>query len=158
MSPFEDVRLHIDHDDVVTAPEPESFATRSVFGSSPEEERKAEQECEVLIVDDDPDIRDSLCCLLTDLGLSVQEAADGREALRRLSALCPLVVMLDMSMPGVAGEDLIEAIRSSPGLSRIPVIRMTGRDGVPPPALFKPFSLDHVVDQLAPYVPRLRGS
>ena len=62
-----------------------------------------------------------------------------------------------VGMPGVDGEGVIEALRSHPELSRIPVIRMTGRDGVQPPVLFKPFSLTRLLDVMAPYFPKIRG-
>ncbi len=69
----------------------------------------------VLVVDDDSDIRLSLLTLLSEEGYLVEEASDGRLALRRLRASRdPHVVLLDLNMPGMDGKALLRAIADDP--------------------------------------------
>lgn len=78
----------------------------------------------VLVVDDDPAIRDSLGRALRGCGYSVVLASDGQEGLRAFSTHAPDVVLTDLSMPVSDGFDLISAIR--PG-SRTPIIVLSVR-------------------------------
>ncbi len=74
-------------------------------------------------------------------------ACDGLEGLERLRAgLRPGVVLLDLRMPHLDGEQLLAAIRADPGLEDIPVVTMTAGSGPGPSQaqahLAKPFDLD----------------
>ena len=62
------------------------------------------------MVDDDPDWRHFLRESLTDLGYQVSEASDGAEALRLLAQEPFFVVLLDLAMPGLGGEDVSVAM------------------------------------------------
>src|SRR3954463_1005456 len=66
----------------------------------------------ILVVDDDEDIRLLLRELLERAGYTVDEAADGRAALRNLFAVPPALVILDVSMPDLDGYQTLERIRS----------------------------------------------
>ena len=66
---------------------------------------------QVLVVDDDPDIRGLVRELLERQGYDVTEAANGQEALRALYAAPPDVVLLDVSMPELDGWQTLERIR-----------------------------------------------
>jgi CheY-like chemotaxis protein len=82
----------------------------------------------VLVVDDDPDIRESLETVLGIHGHAVATAADGAEAitfLRRKGAQ-PCVILLDLMMPGMNGFDFRAELQSDPQLSDIPVVIITG--------------------------------
>jgi CheY-like chemotaxis protein len=68
------------------------------------------QQRQVLIVDDDPNIRDILATALRQKSLLIHEAADGAEAIRLLSENAYSVVLLDILMPGVDGFRVLEAI------------------------------------------------
>ncbi len=73
----------------------------------------------ILLVEDDPDIRDFVARTLTGFGYAVREASNGREALARLATEAPLDLLLsDMTMPGgISGHDLVvEARRRQPTL------------------------------------------
>lgn len=75
-------------------------------------------DCEVLIVDDEPDIRKMLQLLLQDEGYTVSDAADGVIALARIRASShPLVVLLDYKMPRMNGAELLEAVMADPELA-----------------------------------------
>ena len=80
----------------------------------------------VLVVDDDPAMRLLLRAMLGSLGLSVEEAADGDEALAKLPGGIDLV-MLDVELPGIDGFGVAEKIRERFDHDRLPIIMMTGR-------------------------------
>ena len=78
----------------------------------------------ILVVDDDEDIRTLLRELLGRAGYRVEEAADGRAALRQLFETPPSLVLLDVNMPEMDGYQTLERIRD---LSDVPVIMVTAR-------------------------------
>jgi len=78
----------------------------------------------VLVVDDENDIRGLVRELLERAGYDVLEAPDGNEGLRIFYAEHPDIVVLDVSMPGLTGWDVLERIRE---LSDAPVIMLTAR-------------------------------
>lgn len=103
----------------------------------------------VLVVDDEPDIRDTLRDVLEDEGYRVVVASNGREALALLTGgPAPSVVVLDLLMPIMNGNDLYEAMRADPNLSEIPIIVSTSDPSrAPTGALLmnKPFDLDRML-------------
>ena len=80
----------------------------------------------VLVVDDDPVARMLASQALAEMGFVPEEAADGREALERIEADPPDVVILDLEMPGLSGFDTCEAIRASERTRELPVLITTG--------------------------------
>ena len=81
----------------------------------------------VLIVDDDPGTRALMRRILNKAGWSVSEAANGREALDRLSASPPDLILLDLMMPGMDGFEFLAEIRQRPELKSIPVVVVTAK-------------------------------
>jgi CheY-like chemotaxis protein len=82
----------------------------------------------VLIVEDDPDMRESMESVLTYAGHSIAAVADGAEALSWLSGdrPHPCVIVLDLMMPGMNGFELRSRLRADPALAEIPVLVLTG--------------------------------
>jgi DNA-binding response OmpR family regulator len=78
----------------------------------------------ILVVDDDPDIRQLVAELLGRAGHDVEQAPDGRSGLRALHASSPDLVLLDVSMPDLDGWQTLERIRD---LTDVPVIMLTAR-------------------------------
>jgi DNA-binding response OmpR family regulator len=78
----------------------------------------------VLVVDDEPTVREGVVGYLRRDGHHVAEAADGPTALRLLEAEPPDLVVLDMMLPGVNGLDILRKIRS---MGDLPVIMLTAR-------------------------------
>ena len=78
----------------------------------------------ILVVDDDADIRLLLRELLERAGYAVDEAEDGRAALRTLFTTPPALVILDVTMPELDGYQTLERIRD---LSEVPVLMLTAR-------------------------------
>jgi|GEM_PF-509468 signal transduction histidine kinase/serine phosphatase RsbU (regulator of sigma subunit) len=81
----------------------------------------------ILIIDDNPLNLEVLNDLLYCQGYECQTAQDGREGLRKMREQLPDLVLLDLMMPHVSGEDVIAAMREDVSLSRIPVIILTAR-------------------------------
>ncbi len=82
----------------------------------------------ILIVDDDPKVRELHVRLAKSLGYETETAADGIEALAKL-ALDVDLVMLDGQMPNMDGFEVAARIRAEPGLAFLPIIMVTGLDG-----------------------------
>jgi two-component system, chemotaxis family, chemotaxis protein CheY len=81
----------------------------------------------VLLVDDDPDVRQVLADALTQHGYAVREAADGAQGLAALSAAAPLpdAVVLDLTMPNMTGWQFRDLQRRLPDISEVPVVVVT---------------------------------
>lgn len=85
---------------------------------------------QILIVEDDTDLREALTQVLRDEGYDVVEAAHGREALDCLrDGRRPSLILLDLTMPVMNGWQFRTAQRADPTLSSIPVIVLSaGQD------------------------------
>jgi CheY-like chemotaxis protein len=112
----------------------------------------------ILIVDDDVDLRHTLCELLSDEGYRVQGAENGAEALALLRSGAPLphLLLLDLMMPVMDGWQLRAALRSDPRLAHLPVVVLTAsRNLGRSPALevnalaYKPLQLERLLDLVA---------
>jgi CheY-like chemotaxis protein len=79
----------------------------------------------VLVVDDDPAVRDMLARFLTGEGLHVVTAAGGEEALRAAYETHPQAITLDVMMPGLDGWATLSALKADPALADIPVVMLT---------------------------------
>jgi len=85
---------------------------------------KGKQVSVVLVVEDDPGVRELLRIVLEDAGYDVHEAADGAEALRQVSAVRPDLILLDLYMPQMNGWTFVPAFHLLPG-PHAPVVVMT---------------------------------
>jgi len=79
----------------------------------------------VLVVDDDPNVRELLSRQLIQSGYRVELARNGREALYKVQANKPAAITLDVFMPEVDGWDLLARLKESPETSDIPVVMCT---------------------------------
>jgi two-component system, chemotaxis family, chemotaxis protein CheY len=79
----------------------------------------------VLVVDDDPDIRESLRMLLEDEGYRVETAADGAEAVAAMRSQAPSFVILDLMMPVMDGWEVAARMTDDERLAAIPVCVVT---------------------------------
>ncbi|GAA1593774.1 response regulator transcription factor [Streptomyces globosus] len=79
----------------------------------------------VLVVEDDPSIRQSLIEVLAEHGYAVRSAADGFGGLRELTQAPVDAVVLDLGLPDLDGGDALRMIR---GISSVPVLVATARD------------------------------
>ena len=79
----------------------------------------------ILIVDDEPNIRNSLKMVLEDAGFQVVTAGDGVEALEIIKKKRPDFISLDLIMPRKSGHKLLYELKKDKQLSRIPVLIVT---------------------------------
>ena len=84
----------------------------------------------VLIVDDADGLREVLTAALFDAGYDVIGAGDGRTALKSAASDHPDVILLDITMPGMDGFEVLMKLRQDPTTEEIPVIMLTGMDAV----------------------------
>jgi DNA-binding response OmpR family regulator len=108
----------------------------------------------VLIVDDEPDLRDSLRDLLEDAGYEVAVAGDGLEAVRQLTAAPPSLLILDLILPLLSGNEVYDVMQRTHSLSRVPVLITTSdptRSPIGVPTLPKPFDADRFLETVALY-------
>lgn len=86
---------------------------------------QASRSPKVLVVDDNAINRRIAVAFLTRLGLQAEEAEDGLGALAKLEASDFDVVLLDISMPGMSGEEVLAKLRADARFSALPVIAYT---------------------------------
>jgi len=76
----------------------------------------------ILVVEDDPDVRDALTTILETEGYHVVKACDGQEALGQLRASTPSLILLDLYMPVMNGWAFRAEQLRDPKLASIPVV------------------------------------
>jgi CheY-like chemotaxis protein len=82
----------------------------------------------VLVVDDDPTMRELVRRALEKEGLGVVEAAHGRAALAELARRRPALILLDLMMPEMDGFEFLDACRREPAWRDIPIIVLTAKE------------------------------
>jgi two-component system, chemotaxis family, chemotaxis protein CheY len=110
----------------------------------------------VLVVDDDPDILDALSEILEAEGFRITRARNGQEALERLQADVPELILLDLMMPVMDGWEFARRMRSEPSLPDRPIIVLSADRNVAGKAreigavgyLAKPFELMDLLDMV----------
>lgn len=107
----------------------------------------------VLVVEDDPDIRDVVAAVLENEGYSVSTAANGAEALQRLTASPCEVLVTDLMMPVMNGWALVAEARRRPELAAMRVLVITAHFSATVPGadrvLAKPFELQALLADVA---------
>jgi PAS domain S-box-containing protein len=115
---------------------------------------------QVLIIEDDPDIRQLLITTLNKQGFEAQAEPDGESGLTKAKEIQPGVILLDLRMPGMDGFAVLEALKEDPTTDRIPVITMTGSQELKTKArarvlamgaadhITKPFDLDNLIEEV----------
>lgn len=111
---------------------------------------------QILVVDDDQAVRDSLARSLSYTGSEVQTAADGIEALAKLASYTPDAVIMDVMMPRLDGLEATKMLRDSG--NDVPILILTARDAVDDRVdgldagaddyMVKPFALDELLARL----------
>ena len=91
----------------------------------------------ILVIDDDLDIRNAIADVLTDEGYHTVTAADGARGLEFLRAQSsyPSLIILDLRMPGMDGQQVGEALRGDPKLKAIPIVLVSADANVKKVAL-----------------------
>src|ERR1044071_4697542 len=81
--------------------------------------------CRILVVEDEPDIRELIVFTLRTHGYEVDEAGTAEEAWRKASATPPQLLVLDLFLPDMDGISLCEMFRKLPHTAQAPVIVLT---------------------------------
>ncbi|MBP7836294.1 MAG: response regulator [Candidatus Omnitrophica bacterium] len=84
----------------------------------------------ILIVDDDPDIRDVLKLTLSEENYEILEAGDGEEALRVIRSIQPDLILLDYKIPKIDGREVCRRIKKDLLLRHLPIIMVTGKGDI----------------------------
>ena len=72
-------------------------------------------------------VRHTVCRFLEERGYEVESSTNGAEALQMVSCVRPDLIVTDMVMPRMTGQELITALRSNPTTAAIPIIIVAGR-------------------------------
>ena len=79
----------------------------------------------ILVVEDDPYVRDAIVLTLEEEGLTSDTAANGQEALERVAEYRPALVVLDIGLPIVDGYDVADGLRAIYGEDAPPIVSVT---------------------------------
>jgi len=82
----------------------------------------------ILIVDDEPDIREILVAILSEEGYHMDFAENGLDGYEKARELIPDLIILDVMMPGMNGFEVCRKIRTEPPLAQVPIIIVTAID------------------------------
>ena len=128
--------------------------------------RGATPEARLLVVDDEPNIRELLSASLRYAGFEVETAADGQQALALAESYRPDLLVLDVMMPGLDGFGVVRRLRQAG--RRTPVVFLTARDAAEDKVsgltlggddyVTKPFSLDEVLARIRAVLRRTTGA
>jgi len=114
----------------------------------------------ILLIEDDPDVRDAVAASLEDNGYRVVVAMHGQDALDilRQSKVRPSLILLDLMMPVMDGWQFREAQKKDPAIADIPVIALTAHGDLQKfdatDHLRKPITLDVLLDTVDKFCPR----
>ena len=86
------------------------------------------QPCQVLVVEDEPSIRQMVRRVLEKEGWTVREAENGRAGLQAVAESKPAVILLDLMMPVMNGFDFVRELRKNKDWQEIPVVILTAKD------------------------------
>ncbi len=123
-------------------------------------------EARLLVVDDEPNIRELLSASLRYAGFEVATAADGQQALAAAATFRPDLLVLDVMMPGLDGFGVVRRLRQNG--THTPVLFLTARDAAEDKVsgltlggddyVTKPFSLDEVLARIRAVLRRTQGA
>jgi CheY-like chemotaxis protein len=109
----------------------------------------------VLLVDDDHDSREVVSELLKEFGYAVIESERGDDALEQVLSKSPAILLLDVTLPGLSGIEVVKRMKADPRMCKIPVIAFTGH-GLDPEerkhfdaVAMKPANFEIVFDTMA---------
>lgn len=108
---------------------------------------------DILVVEDDPALRETICWALQDEGLSTRAVSNGQEALDAAREHCPSLVILDWNLPILSSESVADGLREAYGES-VPILLVTADGRAAWKAgrlrargyLRKPFDLDDFIE------------
>jgi CheY-like chemotaxis protein len=135
----------------------------ALYGDAPAEfERTFHGPRSILLIEDEPDLREILAMALERVGYTVATASNGWEALQFLySGNRPALVLSDLHMPVMSGWRFIEHLHADPDLQEIPVVVMSASGNKSPGSrndledievVAKPFEFMDLLEKIRPFV------
>ena len=111
------------------------------------------QRARVLVVEDDAEYQDALADFFASAGYEVQVAGNGADAILHLDddGARPCAVLVDLLMPGIVGQELLEYLQTSEELRAIPVAIVSGSPQLAPQG-YRVFQNPVALDQLLAFV------
>jgi CheY-like chemotaxis protein len=108
----------------------------------------------ILVVEDDEDIRQTLELVLSTEGHQVQTAVDGADALEQMrGGIHPELIIVDMMMPRLDGEGMVREVRGDARFAKIPIVIISGHQNAREKAaelgvglLVKPIEIDQLAE------------
>ena len=97
----------------------------------PQAESGASHHMRVLVVDDEPTLREVIAAYLEDSGYVVDQAEHGVQALERMRTARPDVIVLDLLLPVMDARELMSVMRSEPGFAAVPVVLLSAAVDLP---------------------------
>jgi DNA-binding response OmpR family regulator len=82
---------------------------------------------EILVVEDEPDIRDLIVLHLAREGFRCRTAGNGADALHEARTALPDLIVLDLMLPGFSGLEVCRRLRADPGTAAVPIIMLTAK-------------------------------
>jgi len=105
----------------------QAVAAAQAFGEPPGAGESVDQRTSILLVEDDVAIRDMYRLALMQAGYRTAVAGDGRQALRRAKVLRPDLILLDVGIPDLNGEEVLRRLHADPRLATIPIVVVSNR-------------------------------
>jgi CheY-like chemotaxis protein len=114
----------------------------------------------ILVVDDDAPILLLMRSLLREFGFEPVAAGNGEQAIAEARKRTPDLILLDRNMPGMNGDEVLAALRSSDGLSEVPILIVSGEPMGPDEIqrlgatghVLKPFDVPSLVETIRGHV------
>ena len=113
----------------------------------------------VLVVDDEEEVRATLCEFLGEHGFVPVQAADGEEALAKSFTEKPDLILLDLRLPKVDGYQVCQTLKGNPITSVIPIIMVTALNATPQKVMGIEYGADDYIEKpfdLEELLPRIR--
>ena len=114
----------------------------------------------ILVVEDDPLIRTLLTDVLTDEGYTVVAAETGEQTLSAITTVWPRLITLDLDLPGISGELILDQLRRRDETRALPVVVVTATEPIPASVrrlaqaiVPKPFDIDKLLTVIRKLVP-----
>jgi DNA-binding response OmpR family regulator len=129
-----------------------SGASEEVVVVVVEKAESAASRARVLLVEDEADIRELIRYSLEQGGFEVEEASDGAEALEKLYAFAPDLIVLDLMLPGMLGLEVCQRLRAHTDTAHLPILIVSARTTTSDMALGLAMGADDYVTK--PFSPR----
>lgn len=113
---------------MASGPDPQSAATATPESATLDDSDL--KSASVLVVDDNEQNLELVQAYLEDIGCDIQAAADGVEAMKKIEANPPDLILLDVMMPRMSGFQVCSKIKQDPRLREIPVVMVTALNEV----------------------------